>query len=185
LIEFADVEAEPSFPDKRNVEHIIEQLPGSAPQMGPIFRLAPNELEKLREQLEELTENCFIEPSLAPFGAPVLFVKKKDGNLRMCVDYRKLNNITFKNSYPIPRIDDLLDQLYGAKIFSSLDLRSGYHQVHIAEGDEYKTAFRTQFGLFQFRVLPFPSMQRPCDFPASHERCVQAVPQQVCLGLFG
>jgi len=108
LKEFADVEAEPSFPEKRNVKHSIELLPGSTPQMGPIFRLAPNELEELRKQLEELTEKRFIEPSSSPFGAPVVFVKKKDGTLRMCMDYRKLNNITIKNSYPLPRIDDLL-----------------------------------------------------------------------------
>ncbi len=88
--------------DECNVEHSIELLPGSAPQMGPIFRLAPDKLEELRKQLEELTGKRFIEPSSSPFGAPVLFVKKKDGTLRMCVDYRKLNNITIKNSYPSP-----------------------------------------------------------------------------------
>ncbi len=132
--------------------------------MGQIFMLAPNELEELRKQPEELTEKRFIEPSSSPFGAPVLFVKKKDGTLRMCMDYRKLNNITIKSAYPLPRIDDLLDQLHRAKIFTSLDLRSGYHQVRIAEGNEYKTAFRTQFGQFQFRVLPFGLCNAPATF---------------------
>jgi hypothetical protein len=127
----ADVEADPTFPDQRSVDHTIDLEPGSAPVMGPISRLAPNELEELRKQLEELLDKQLIEPSSSPYGAPVLFVKKKDGTMRMCIDYKKLNAMTIKNSYPLPRIDDLLDQLHGATIISSLDLRSGYHQVRI------------------------------------------------------
>ena len=132
--------------------------------MGQIFRLAPHELEELIKQLDDLLEKGLVEPSCSPYGAPVLFVKKKDGSMRMCIDYRKLNSCTIKNSYPLPRIDDLLDQLHGANVFSSLDLRSGYHQVRIKEGDEYKTAFRTQFGHYQFRVLPFWLCNAPATF---------------------
>uniref|UniRef100_A0A7S3R204 Reverse transcriptase domain-containing protein n=1 Tax=Dunaliella tertiolecta TaxID=3047 RepID=A0A7S3R204_DUNTE len=133
--------------------------------------LPPAELEELRKQLEELTENGLIEPSSSPFGAPVLFVKKKDNTQRICVDYRKLNNITVKNSYPLPRIDDLLDQLHGAEVFSSIDLRSGYHQVRTKERDEHKTAFRTQYGHVQFCVLPFGL----CIAPATFQRLMNDV----------
>lgn len=171
LEEFSDLQKEPEFPRPRNVDHAIDLVPGSEPQMGPIFRLAPKELEELKRQLEELLSKGLIEPSSSPFGAPVLFVKKKDGSLRMCIDYRKLNNITIRNSYPLPRMDDLLDQLHGAKIFSSLDLRSGYHQVRVKAGDEYKTAFRTQFGHFQYRVMPFGL----CNAPATFQRLMNDI----------
>ncbi len=171
LKECADVEAEPFLPDKCNVEHPVELLPGSAPQMGPIFRIAPNKLEELHKQLERTDSKRFTEPSSSPFGAPVLFVKKKDCTLRMCVDYKKLSNITIRNSYPLLRVDDLLDQLHGAKIFSSLDLRSGYHQVCITEVYDYKTAFRSQFAHFQFRVLP----NGLCNAPATFQRLMNCV----------
>eukprot|EP00983_Pelagomonas_calceolata_P039705 1137302-Pelagomonas_calceolata.AAC.2 len=132
--------------------------------MGPMFRLAPNELEELKKQLEELLSKGLIEPNSSPFGAPVLFVKKKDNTLRMCIDHRKLNSITIRNAYPLPCMDDLLDQLHGAKNSTSLDLRSGYHQVRIKPGDEYKTAFCTQFGHFQYRVTPFGLRNAPATF---------------------
>lgn len=155
----------------RPVDHAIDLVPGSSPAMGPVYRHAPPEMEELRKQLEELTEKGFIEPSVSPFGAPVLFVKKKDGSLRMCIDYRKLNTITVKNSYPLPRIDELLDELHGARVFSKLDLRSGYHQIRLKEGDEFKTAFRTAFGHFQFKVLPFGL----CNAPATFQRLMNNI----------
>ncbi|KAL0401529.1 UNVERIFIED_CONTAM: Transposon Ty3-G Gag-Pol polyprotein [Sesamum latifolium] len=114
--------------------------------------MAPSELKELKKQLEELLDKGFIRPSISPWGAPVLFVKKKDGSMRLCIDYRQLNRITIKNKYPLPRIDDLLDQLKGATVFSKIDLRSGYWQLRIEEGSISKTAFRTRYGYYEFVV---------------------------------
>ncbi|KAI3670569.1 hypothetical protein L1987_87907 [Smallanthus sonchifolius] len=112
-------------------------------------------MKELMTQLEELLEKGFIQPSISPWGAPVLFVKKKDGSMRMCIDYRELNKRTMKNKYLLPRIDDLFDQLQGASWFSKIDLRSGYHQLKVREEDIPKTAFRTRYGHFEFRVMSF------------------------------
>src|SRR6476469_6825807 len=114
-----------------------------------------SELAELRKQLQELLDKGFIRPSTSPYGAPILFVKKKDGSMRMCVDYRMLNKITVKNRYPLPRIDELLDRLHGAKYFSKLYLTSGYYQIRIKDEDIHKTAFRTRYGHYEFTVMPF------------------------------
>ncbi|GKB00221.1 putative nucleotidyltransferase, ribonuclease H, partial [Tanacetum coccineum] len=128
------------------------------------YRLAPSEMQELSEQLQELQDKGFIRPSHSPWGAPVLFVKKKDGALRMCIDYRELNKLTVKNCYPLPRIDDLFDQLQGARYFSKIDLRSGYHQLRVHEDDIPKTAFRMRYGHFEFTVMPFGLTNAPAVF---------------------
>ncbi|CAH9107428.1 unnamed protein product, partial [Cuscuta europaea] len=164
--EFPDVFPEeiPGMPPEREVEFSIELMPGTAPISKAPYRMAPKEMQELKEQLEELLEKGYIRPSVSPWGAPVLFVKKKDGSLRLCIDYRELNQATIKNKYPLPRIDDLFDQLKGACTFSKIDLRSGYHQVRIAEKDVPKTAFRTRYGHYEFTVMPFGLTNAPAVF---------------------
>ncbi|XP_058217360.1 uncharacterized protein LOC131328430 [Rhododendron vialii] len=115
--------------------------------------MAPTELKELKTQLQELLDKGFIRPSTSSWGAPALFVKKKEGTLRLCIDYRKLNQVTVKNRYPLPRIDDLFDQLRGATCFSKIDLRSGYHQLRIQDEDIAKTAFRTRYSHYEFKEL--------------------------------
>ena len=143
--EYPDVFPEelPGMPPDRDVEFVIDLVPGTAPIAKRPYRMAASELAELKKQLEELQRIGFIRPSSSPWGTPVLFVKKKDGNMRLCVDYRALNEVTIKNKYPLPRIDDLFDQLKGAKYFSKIDLRSGYFQLKIRESDIPKTAFVT------------------------------------------
>ncbi|KAJ9545341.1 hypothetical protein OSB04_025048 [Centaurea solstitialis] len=128
---------------------------GAAPVTRAPYRLAPTEMKEMMTQLQELSEKGFIRPSSSPWGAPVLFVKKKDGSMRMCIDYRELNKVTVKNRYPLPRIDDLFDQLQGAGCFSKIDLRSGYHQVRVKEDDIPKTVFRTRYGHYEFLMMSF------------------------------
>jgi hypothetical protein len=123
-----------------------------------------NELAELKAQLQELLEKGFIRPSSSPWGCPALFVKKKDQTLRMCVDYRPLNEVTIKNKYPLPRIDILFDQLAGAKVFSKIDLRSGYHQIKIRPEDIPKTAFTTRYGLYEYLVMSFGLINAPAHF---------------------
>ncbi|GJZ63696.1 putative reverse transcriptase domain-containing protein [Tanacetum coccineum] len=136
-----------------------EDLPARAP-----YRLAPSEMKELSEQIHELSYKGFIRPSSSPWGAPVLFVKKKDGSFRMCIDYRELNKLTVKNRYPLPRIDDLFDQLQGSSVYSKIDLRSGYHQLRVREEDIPKTAFRTRYGHYEFQVMPFGLTNAPAVF---------------------
>ena len=115
----------------------------------------------MKKQLDELLQKGYIRPSTSPWGSPVLFVKKKDGSLRMCLDYRQLNEVTIKNKYPLPRIDDLFDQLNGARVFSKIDLRTGYHQLKIRKEDIPKTAFTTRYGLYEFIVMSFGLTNAP------------------------
>ncbi|GJT39265.1 reverse transcriptase domain-containing protein [Tanacetum coccineum] len=152
------------LPPIREVEFHIDLIPGALPVAKAPYRLAPSEMNELSNQLEELQEKGFIRPSSSPWGAPVLFVKKKDGAMRMCIDYRELNKLTIKNRYPLPRIDDLFDQLQGACCFSKIDLRSGYHQLRVHENDIPKTAFRTRYGHFEFTVMPFGLTNAPAIF---------------------
>ncbi|KAJ9566644.1 hypothetical protein OSB04_002610 [Centaurea solstitialis] len=164
--EFPEVFPEelPGLPPQRQVEFHIDLVPGAGPIARSPYRLAPSEMQELSNQLQELLDKGFIRPSSSPWGAPVLFVKKKDGSFRMCIDYRKLNKITIKNHYPLPRIDDLFDQLQGANYFSKIDLRSGYHQMRVREEDIAKTAFRTRYGHYEFLVMPFGLTNAPAVF---------------------
>ncbi|KAL0386526.1 UNVERIFIED_CONTAM: Retrovirus-related Pol polyprotein from transposon [Sesamum latifolium] len=173
--EFSDVFSEelPGLPPHREVDFEIETIPGAAPISIAPYRMAPSELKELKKQLEELLDKGFIRPSISPWGAPVLFVKKKDGGMRLCIDYRQLNRITIKNKYPLPRIDDLLDQLKGATVFSKIDLRSGYWQLRIEEGSISKTAFRTRYGHYEFIVMPFGLTNAPAAFMSLMNKTLQ------------
>ncbi|GJR78286.1 putative reverse transcriptase domain-containing protein [Tanacetum coccineum] len=152
------------LPPLQEIKFRIELIPGVVPIAKSPYRLAPSELEDLSGQLKELQDKGFIRPSSSPWGAPVLFVKKKDTSFRMCIDYRELNKLTVKNRYPLPRIDDLFDQLQGSQFFSKIDLRSGYHQLRVHEDDILKTAFRTRYGHFEFTVMPFGLTNAPAVF---------------------
>ncbi|GBG88538.1 hypothetical protein CBR_g48007 [Chara braunii] len=137
---------------------------------GRIYRMSHAELDELRRQLKELTEKGWIRPSTSPYGAPVLFVPKKGGTLRMCIDYRGLNVITVKNAEPLPRIDDLLDRVQGCRYFTKIDLKSGYHQIAIRPEDRHKTAFQTRYGLYEFVVMPFGLCNAPGTFQHAMNR---------------
>ena len=185
LAEFSDVvpkmvnedddiqDIKPVFADSagRDVEHKIELTTDKPPPVHPVYRMSPEELDELRKQLQEFIDRGLIQPSTSPFGAPVLFVKKKNGKLRLVIDYRLLNSITVRDQEPLPRIDDLLDQLHGAKVFSKIDLASGYYQVRVAPEDTPKTAFRTRFGSFEFKVLPMGL----CNAPSTFQRMMNRV----------
>ncbi|GJR22710.1 putative reverse transcriptase domain-containing protein [Tanacetum coccineum] len=139
----------------RQVEFQINLIPGATPVACAPYRLARLEMQELSNQLQELSDRGFIRPSTSPWGAPVLFVKKKDGSFRMCIDYRELNKLTIKNRYPLPRIDDLFDQLQGSSVYSKIDLRSGYHQLRVRDENIPKNAFRTRYEHYDFQVMPF------------------------------
>ncbi|GJX08385.1 putative reverse transcriptase domain-containing protein [Tanacetum coccineum] len=149
------------LPPIRQVEFHIELIPGGAPVARAPYRLAPAEMKELAEQLKELYDKGFIRPSSSPWGAPILFFKKKDGSFWMCIDYCELNKHTVKNRYPLPRIDDLIDQLQGSNIYSKIDLRSGYHQLRVRDEDIPKTSFRTRYGHYEFQVMPFGLTNAP------------------------
>ncbi|GKB52444.1 putative reverse transcriptase domain-containing protein [Tanacetum coccineum] len=165
----------PGLPPTRQVEFHIELIPGAAPVARAPYRLAPAEMKELAEQLKELSDKGFIRPSSSPWGAPILFVKKKDGSFRMCIDYRELNKLTVKNRYPLPRIDDLFDQLQGSSIYSKIDLRSGYHQLRVREEDIPKTAFRTRYGHYEFQVMPFGLTNAPAWYSRKTVAKIEAV----------
>ena len=164
--EFPDVFPDdlPGIPPSRAVDFVIELEPGTGPISKSPYRMAPAELKELKAQLQDLLDKGFIRPSVSPWGAPVLFVKKKDGSMRLCIDYRELNKRTIKNKYPLPRIEDLFDQLREATVFSKIDLRSGYHQIRINEKDVPKTAFRTRYGHYEFVVMSFGLTNAPAVF---------------------
>jgi len=153
-----------TLPPHRSYDHRIELQLDSQPPFGPIYQLSKNELDTVRQYIDEHLANGFITHSKSPAASPILFVKKKDGSLRLCVDYRGLNRITVKNRYPLPLIPELMARLSKVTVFSKIDLRNAYHQIRIAEGHEWKTAFRTRYGLYEYRVMPFGLTNAPASF---------------------
>jgi hypothetical protein len=154
----------PGMPPERKVEFAIELIPSTAPNSKRAYRMSGPELVELKKKIDELLEKGYIRPSTSPWAAPVLFVEKKDGTKRMCIGYRSLNEVTIKNMYPLPRIEDMFDQLRGASVFSKIDLRSGYHQLRIRPSDIPKTAFITKYGLYEFTVMSFELTNAPALF---------------------
>jgi hypothetical protein len=157
VTEFPDMFPEelPGMPPEKKVEFAIELIPGTAPISKRAYRVSGPELVELKKQIDELLEKGYIRPSTLPWATLVLFVEKKDGTKRMCIDYRSLNEVTVKNKYLVPRIEDLFDQLRGASVFSKIDLRLGYHQLRIRPSDISKSAFITKYGLYEFTVMSF------------------------------
>jgi hypothetical protein len=154
----------PGMPLDRDIEFSIELLPSTAQISKRPYRMDVKDPDELKKQIEELLSKGFIRPSSSSWGAPTLFVHKKDGSRRMCVDYRSLNDVTIKNKYPLPRIEDLFDQMRGVKVFSNIDLRSGYHQLKIRLEDISKTAFTSRYGLYEFTVMSFGLTNAPAYF---------------------
>jgi hypothetical protein len=166
VCEYLDVLLEelPGMPPDRDVEFVIDLFPGTAPISKRPYRMSSTQLLKLKKQIKELLEKGFIRPSSSPWGAPAILVEKKDGTQRMCVDYRLLNEVTIRNKYPLPRIEDLFDQIRGAKVFSKIDLHSGDHQMKIRWSDIPKTAFTTRYGHYEYTVMSFGLTNAPAYF---------------------
>lgn len=152
------------LPPHKPTDHTIDLQGDSVPPHGPIYPLSPRELEELRKYLDENTRNGRIRPSKSPAGAPILFVPKRDGSLRLCVDYRGLNKVTIKNRYPLPLISEILDRISGSQFFSKIDVKDAYYRIRIKEGDEWKTAFRTRYGHYEYLVMPFGLTNAPATF---------------------
>ena len=166
VCEYVDVFPDelPGLPPHRDVDFGIELHPGTSPISITLHRMASVELQELRVQLQELLDKGFIRTSTSSWGAPVLFPKKKDETLRLCIDYRQLNRVAIKNRYPLPRIDELFNQLRGARAYSKIDLRTGYHQLRVRDTDIPKTTIRTRYGHFEFTVMPFGLTNAPAAF---------------------
>nr|GFC13142.1 putative reverse transcriptase domain-containing protein [Tanacetum cinerariifolium] len=162
--------------EEKSKEKRLEDVPGAAPVARAPYRLAPSGMKELSEQVKELSDIGVIRPSSSPWGAPVPFVKKKDGSFQMCIDFQELNKLTVKNRYPLPRIDDLFDQLQGSSVYSKIDLRSGYHQLRVREEDILKkTAFRTRYGHYEFQDYAIWFDERTGRIHGPYESGVQTI----------
>ena len=166
LDEFKDVFQDPpkGLSPLRGIEHQIDFIQGSSLPNRPGYRTNPKEAKRIQSQVNDLLEKGWVQHSMSPSAMPMILVPKKDRTWRMCIDCRAINNITIKYRHPIPRLDDLLDELHGATIFSKIDLKSGYNQIRIKEGDEWKTSFKTKFGLYEWLVMPFGLTNAPSTF---------------------
>jgi hypothetical protein len=153
-----------TLPPHRKFDHHIPLLPGAKPVNVKPYRYAPHQKSEIEKQVADMLKRGVIQESTSPFASPVLLVRKEDGTLHFCIDYRALTGITLKNKYPMPVVDELLDELAGAQWFTKLDLRSGYHQIRLVPADEHKTTFKTHQGLFEFKVMPFGLTNAPAIF---------------------
>lgn len=182
LDDFAEMFEEPvTLPKHREWDHAIPLLPGAKPVNIRPYRYTPEQKNEIETQVKEMLQKGFIKPSVSPFSSPVLLVKTKDQTWRFCVDFRQLNATTLKSTYPMPVIDELLDELAGACWFSKLDLRAGYHQIRLRPEDEHKTAFKTHLGHFQFRVMPYGLPYAP----RHNEHSPRSGPSQRCCVVYG
>ena len=182
LIEYQDVfstEEAGRLPSHQGNDHAIETT--ADPPYGPLYNLSTKELEVLRTYLDDALAKGWIQHSTSPAGAPILFVPKKDGGLRLCVDYRGLNKVTVKNRHPLPLISETLDRLNGAKVFTKLDLKDAYHRIRIRKGDEWKTAFRTRYGHFEYMVMPFGLTNAPATFQAYINKALAGLLDEFCV----
>ena len=184
LSEYADVfdnEAAGLVPEHSRLDHAIDVTEHKEPPYGPLYNLSQTELQVLRDYLHDATEKGWIRRSTSPAGAPVLFVPKKDGGLRLCVDYRGLNSVTIKNRHPLPLISETLDRLGGAAIYTKLDLKDAYHRIRIKRGDEWKTAFRTRYGHFEYLVMPFGLANAPATFQSYISQALIGLVDTLCV----